>query len=254
MILFAAAGNGLKVYNTSGLSFEQIRGQDAIHLHDNLLKYITFFSPNVRDIFIEKFRFPEQLKRLRDGKILWQVFEKFAQIDLHPGRVSNTAMGYLFEELIRRFSDLHETPAAFHPARSSASSSDLVLVSDDDDRKEGIIRTFDPRRTVACRLTEERCGNQRKRPRRAYGRSSIPNRSIAVRLCSSRPQSDQCLRQLPTKTPTPASFIHPPPLCTTPLRCDWRQQDHPQEHETRASTALRPRSPPVSTAALFYCT
>ena len=102
MILFGAAGDGIKVYNTSELTFDKLRGQDARQLHANLIDYIRCFSPNVRDIFLEKFLFTEQLKRLNDGKILWQVFERFCEIDLHPSAVTNIEMGYLFEELIRR--------------------------------------------------------------------------------------------------------------------------------------------------------
>src|SRR5690606_24301310 len=127
---------------------ESLKGQDATQLHDNLLKYITAFSPNVRDIFLDKFRFTEQLKRLHDGKILWQVFERFAQIDLHPDRVSNIEMGYLFEELIRRFSEISNETAGEHftPREVIRLIVDLVLASDEDAiRKPGIIRTvYDP--------------------------------------------------------------------------------------------------------------
>ena len=72
MILFGAAGDGIKVYNTSELTFDKLRGQDARQLHANLIDYIRCFSPNVRDIFLEKFLFTEQLKRLNDGKIRYR--------------------------------------------------------------------------------------------------------------------------------------------------------------------------------------
>src|SRR4051794_16981205 len=111
MILFNAAGEKMNVYNTSRFTFGTLRGQDAAHLHDNLVRYITEFSPDVRDIFLDKFRFTEALKRLNDGGILWQVFERFAATDLHPNVVSNTEMGYVFEDLIRRFSEMSNETA-----------------------------------------------------------------------------------------------------------------------------------------------
>jgi len=101
MILFGAVGGNVKVYNLSRFTFESLKGQDAGQLHKNLIDYITKFSGNARDIFLEKFLFTDQLKRLNDGGILWQVFEKFCEIDLHPEVVSNIEMGYLFEELAR---------------------------------------------------------------------------------------------------------------------------------------------------------
>ena len=114
MILFDAAGGALKVYNLSALTFVKIHGQDPGQLHANLTDYITKFSPNVRDIFLDKFLFTDQLKRLAEGGILWQVFDRFCQIDLHPGKVSNIEMGYLFEELIRRFSEISNETAGEH--------------------------------------------------------------------------------------------------------------------------------------------
>ena len=106
MILFSAVGGNTQVYNLSRFTFDKLRGQDPRQLHDNLVDYITNFSTNVRDIFLDKFLFTDQLKRLKDGGILWNVFERFAEIDLHPDTISNLEMGYLFEELIRRFSEI----------------------------------------------------------------------------------------------------------------------------------------------------
>ena len=93
MILFAAAGDNIKVYNLSAFTFESLKAQDPGQLHDNLIDYITKFSGNVRDIFLDKFLFTEQLKRLNEGGILWQVFDRFTQIDLHPDRVNNIETG-----------------------------------------------------------------------------------------------------------------------------------------------------------------
>ena len=113
-ILFGTVGKGIQVYNLSRFTFGALRGQDATDIHKNLLDYVTKFSPNVRDIFLEKFLFTDQLKRLNDAGLLYSVFEQFTQIDLHPEAISNLEMGYLFEELIRKFSEISNETAGEH--------------------------------------------------------------------------------------------------------------------------------------------
>lgn len=148
MILFGAVGGNVRVYNESRFTFETLKGQDPGQLHQNLVDYITKFSPNVRDIFLEKFRFTEQLKRLKEGGILWNVFERFCEIDLHPKSVSNLEMGYLFEELIRRYSEISNETAGEHftPREVIRLIVDLLIANDDAKLTgRGIIRqVYDP--------------------------------------------------------------------------------------------------------------
>ena len=148
MILFGAVGGNVKVYNLSRFTFDKLRGQDPRQLHDNLVDYITKFSGNVRDIFLDKFLFTDQLKRLKDGGILWNVFERFAEIDLHPETISNLEMGYLFEELIRRFSEISNETAGEHftPREVIRLIVDLLIANDDEKLTgRGIIRqVYDP--------------------------------------------------------------------------------------------------------------
>lgn len=148
MIMFSAVGNNLKVYNYSNLTLSKIKEQDPSDVHKNLIDYITKFNSSVRDIFLEKFLFTDQLKRLKEGGILWQVFDKFAQIDLHPKEVSNLEMGYLFEDLIRRFSEISNETAGEHftPREVVKLIVDLLLAKDDEAlSSSGIIRTvYDP--------------------------------------------------------------------------------------------------------------
>lgn len=148
MILFGASGGNIKVYNLSRFTFDKPRGQDPRQLHDNLVDYITRFSSNVRDILLDKFLFTDQLKRLKDGGILWNVFERMCEIDLHPERVSNIDMGYLFEELIRRFSEISNETAGEHftPREVIRLIVDLLIANDDEKLTgRGIIRqVYDP--------------------------------------------------------------------------------------------------------------
>jgi type I restriction enzyme M protein len=148
MILFGSVGDGVKVYNLSRFTFDRLKGQDAGHLHGNLVDYVTKFSSNVRDIFLDKFLFTDQLKRLKEGGILWNVFERFCEIDLHPDRVSNLEMGYLFEDLIRRFSEISNETAGEHftPREVIRLIVDLLIANDDEKLTgRGIIRqVYDP--------------------------------------------------------------------------------------------------------------
>ncbi|NTE33334.1 type I restriction-modification system subunit M [Agrobacterium tumefaciens] len=148
MILFGAAGSNLRVYNLSRFTFEKLRGQDPRQLHDNLVDYITKFSGNVRDIFLDKFLFTDQLKRLKEADILWNVFEKLCAVDLHPDSISNLEMGYLFEELIRRFSEISNETAGEHftPREVIRLIVDLLIANDDAKLTgRGIIRqVYDP--------------------------------------------------------------------------------------------------------------
>lgn len=136
MILYEAASTparSIRVYNFSRFTFKTLLGQDAGQLQENLNQYISGFSPNVREIFQDRFRFPEQLKRLDDAGILYQVFKRFAAIDLHPDSVSNTEMGYLFEELIRRFAESSNETAGEHftPREVIALMVELLTAQDD---------------------------------------------------------------------------------------------------------------------------
>ncbi len=148
MVLFGAVGGNVKVYNLSRFTFATLHGQDPGQLHDNLLDYFMKFSGNVRDIFVDKFLFTEQLKRLNESGILWNVFERFVQVDLHPDRLSNLKMGHLFEEMIRRFSEISNETAGEHftPREVIRLIVDLLIANDDEKLTgRGIIRqVYDP--------------------------------------------------------------------------------------------------------------
>jgi type I restriction enzyme M protein len=148
MMLYGAIGGGIRVYNTSTLTFAKIRAQNPSDVHKNIITYITAFSDSVRDVFLDKFLFTDQLKRLSDATILWKVFEQIAALDLRPEAVSTLAMGYLFEDLIRRFSEISNETAGEHftPREVIRLIVDLIIVNDDEKlRGQGIIRQiYDP--------------------------------------------------------------------------------------------------------------
>jgi type I restriction enzyme M protein len=102
----------LPFYNTSRQSFETI-GADAANVEKNLVDYINGFSANAREI-IDKYEFHTQIARLKAAKLLYPVVQRFADVDLSPERVDNHQMGYVFEELIRRFSEISNETAGEH--------------------------------------------------------------------------------------------------------------------------------------------
>lgn len=148
MILSATADAGGQIYNDNVFTFAKLRDQGAEELRRNLVKYISGFSPNVRDIFFDRFKITEVLKDLEDNESLFMVFERFCQIDLHPETVSNLEMGYLFEELIRRFSEISNETAGEHftPREVVRLLVDLLLAHDHEALSgRGVIRrVYDP--------------------------------------------------------------------------------------------------------------
>ncbi len=133
-------------HNISKFDFEKLKG-DPNHLAHNITAFIKGFSSNARDV-IERFKFAEQIARLDESNLLFQVLSKFAEVDLHPDTVPNHVMGSIFEELIRRFSEQSNETAGEHftPRDVIRLMVDLLFVEDDEVlRKPGIVRTlFDP--------------------------------------------------------------------------------------------------------------
>lgn len=90
---------GLSFYNTSRMDFDRLL-DDPNQIAQNLNVYIRDFSGNVREI-MERFAFGEQVARMDEKNLLFQVIRRFSSLDLSPERVDNVQMGYVFEELIR---------------------------------------------------------------------------------------------------------------------------------------------------------
>jgi len=133
-------------YNSSPLDINKVLA-DPAHIKSNLLNYINGFSSNVNDIF-ERYEFDKQIEKLDEAGLLFMVTKKFAEVDLHPNVVSNTGMGTLFEELIRKFAELSNETAGEHftPREVIRLMVDLLLHADSEAlSKPGVIRTiYDP--------------------------------------------------------------------------------------------------------------
>ena len=138
--------SGFSFYNTSLYDFDRLLS-DAPHLAANLKAYINGFSDNMREV-LEKFEFNNTITKLDEAGLLFLVLEKFKNIDLHPDVVPNLEMGYIFEELIRKFNEaLNENPGEhFTPREVIRLMVNLLLAQDQDALKQNhIVRTvYDP--------------------------------------------------------------------------------------------------------------
>jgi type I restriction enzyme M protein len=137
---------GYAFYNTSRYDFEKLLS-DAPHLAANLRNYIAGFSPNMREV-LEKFDFDNTISKLDEAGLLFQVLERFKNVDLHPGKIDNPTMGTIFEELIRKFNEaLNENPGEhFTPRDVVHLMVDLMLAGDEQRiRRKGVVCTvYDP--------------------------------------------------------------------------------------------------------------
>ena len=104
--------NGLKFYNKSQFDLKRL-SQDAKNIELNFSNYINGFSKNIYDI-IENFDLTATIKKLEKNDILFMMVDKFTEIDLHPNKISNHEMGYIYEELLRRFSEMQNEEAGHH--------------------------------------------------------------------------------------------------------------------------------------------
>lgn len=137
---------GLHFWNTSKWTLKSLLG-DPENLADNLIDYVSAFSPNVADIF-EQFGFDKTIRKLDENGRLYIIVESFADdanVDLHPRKVSNTAMGQMFEHLIYKFSTASNETAGEHftPRDAIHLMVDLLLVPD-----SGVLATPGAVRTV----------------------------------------------------------------------------------------------------------
>ncbi len=137
---------GLNFYNTSYYDLRRLK-QDSGNIELNFNNYINGFSENVREI-LENFQIDKIVTKMVKNDLLFMLVDKFTEIDLHPNVVSNHEMGYIFEELLRRFSEMSNETAGEHytPREVIRLMVNLLFAEHQKELKgKGIIRTvFDP--------------------------------------------------------------------------------------------------------------
>ena len=133
-ILLRAAGQPF--YNISPLNFTRLL-DDAPNIAANLRTYIAGYSTGAVEV-LEKYGFDNQITRLDNAGLLYHVIARFADVELHPDVVSNEAMGYIFEELLRKFSEMsNETAGEHFTPREVIRLMVNILFSEDDDILRG---------------------------------------------------------------------------------------------------------------------
>lgn len=119
---------GYDFNNTSPFDFQTLL-KDPDNIAANLRNYIQGFSSNVRIIF-ERFDFEDEIKKMDEHNLLYSVIQLFASMDLSVKKVSNIQMGYIFEELIRRFSENAEAGDHYTPREVIKLMVNLLLNED----------------------------------------------------------------------------------------------------------------------------
>lgn len=144
-VLNNAAGK-LNYYNHSFYDLRRL-AQDASNIELNFNNYLNSYSKNVREI-IENFQLTKIITKLGKNDLLYKLVEMFASVDLSPSNVSHHEMGYIFEELLRRFSEMSNETAGEHytPREVIRLMVSLLLAEHKDELQgKGIIRSvYDP--------------------------------------------------------------------------------------------------------------
>lgn len=145
--LMKAAGN-IGFYNTSKFTMESLRDEPD-DVKDNLVNYVTGFSADMLDVF-DKFGIYDVIKKLDENDLLFNIVDRFCepQADLGPESVSNAQMGDIYEELIRKFSEVSNETAGEHfsPRDGLALASELLIAGAEEDltKPYGIVKVYDP--------------------------------------------------------------------------------------------------------------
>lgn len=131
---FLTEASGYSFYNTSKYDFERLLS-DPDNIESNFNNYINGFSENVIDI-LNNFKFNNEIKTMSDNRLLYVVIEEFNSKKAYMGldEVKTEDMGYIFEELVRKFSESYDEEAGAHfTARDIIYLMTDLLVADEKD-------------------------------------------------------------------------------------------------------------------------
>ena len=153
----ATAGRKQELFNISGFTFEKLL-DDPPNIASNLVAYIQGFSPRARDIF-DKFEFETEIAKLDEANRLYLILQEFCStdIDLSPRALSNLQMGYLFEELVRKFNEQANEEAGDHftPREVIRLMVQLLFTGEEGIYAQGIYRSiYDPTAGTGGMLSE----------------------------------------------------------------------------------------------------
>ncbi|WP_010650442.1 type I restriction-modification system subunit M [Oceanobacillus massiliensis] len=131
---FLTQASGYSFYNTSVYTFDTLLA-DPANIETNFRAYLNSFSENMQDI-LENFKFDTEVSTLDDNDALFHIIQEFNKNEsyLGPDKVTSTDMGYVFEELVRKFSESYNEEAGEHFTSRDIIylMTDLLLVEDRD--------------------------------------------------------------------------------------------------------------------------
>lgn len=111
---FLRMAAGYQFYNISPFTFETLKA-DPENIEDNFRAYLNGFSENIQDI-LTRMNFSAQIDRMVEAGVLYQVISDFCsdKADMGPEKISAVDMGYIFENLVQRFSESYDEEAGAH--------------------------------------------------------------------------------------------------------------------------------------------
>ena len=141
---FLETASGYQFYNTSVYDFEKLIN-DSEHIEENFRDFLNGFSDNVLDI-LENFEFDREITKLANNGMLFLIIEAFNKPQAYMGadKISAVDMGYIFEDLIKRFSESYDEDAGAHfTSRDIIYLMTDLLVAEDKDVliEEGVTKT-----------------------------------------------------------------------------------------------------------------
>lgn len=135
-----------EIYNISRFDFKTLL-DDPDNIKENFQQYINGFSEEIKDILSKErgFEFDRQIEKLHNAGLLYLIIQEFAKTDLHPKTISNIEMGYIFEEIIRKFSETYNADAGefYTPREIINLMVNLLLNNEELSENNKIIQIYD---------------------------------------------------------------------------------------------------------------
>ena len=141
---FLKSASGYEFYNTSPFTFDSLLA-DSFNIEENFRAYLNGFSDNVLDI-LKNFEFDAEIKKLADNDKLFYIIQEFntSKADMGPDKITSVDMGYIFEDLIKKFSESYNEEAGAHfTSRDIIYLMTDLLIAEEKDilTDEGVVKT-----------------------------------------------------------------------------------------------------------------
>jgi len=239
-----------RFYNVSPLDLASVLA-DPGNVAPNLRQYLAGFSPGAQEV-LERYGFPDKISRLDKADLLYQVVAKFAEVDLSEQAVPNEAMGYIFEELLRRFNEMsNETAGEHFTPREVIRLMVNLLFCEDEKALAGVkpVRTmYDPACGTGGMLTVSQNHLRELNPDavlEVYGQELNAESWAVCRSDMMIKDDDPAASRSATRSPTTTTRAHGSTTCspTRPLAWTGRSTPTRSRPNTRSSVTTAGSAP-----------